>query len=206
MRWGWLGSGFLHGSVAGAALLAALATADAPRVGLHSPPPVPMRLESAREAVEPPEFEAEPTPVPPAPEPILTFEPDRPEPEEAPEAPVVERRPEPVFDRPLVTLDRLAPPPTPLVESEIAPVELVNPPPAYPALARRRGIEGHALVEVLVLVDGGCAQARLLEWSGSRLFGDAALEAVRSWKYRPASIGGRPVERPHTIRFTFRLR
>ncbi|HYE98937.1 MAG TPA: energy transducer TonB [Planctomycetota bacterium] len=206
MRWGWLGSGVLHGTVAGAAFLAALASVDAPRVGIQAPPPVPMRLDTAREAVEAPRFEAEATPVPPVPEPLLTFEPDRPEPDLELQAPPVKHRSEPILDRPLVTLDRLAPPPAPIVESEIAPVEQVNPPPAYPALARRRGLEGHALVEVRVLVDGTCAEPRLLEWSGSRLFGDAALEAVRTWRYTPASIGGRPVERPHTIRFTFRLR
>lgn len=206
MRWGWLGSGLLHGSVAGAAFLAAMTAVDAPRVGIQAPPPVPLRLDASREAVETPVFEVEATPVPPTPEPVLTFEPDRPEPEEEVEAPRVEPRPEPVLDRPLVNFDRLAPPPTPLVESEIAPVEVVNPPPAYPALARRRGIEGHALVEVVVRADGTCAEPRLLEWSGSRSFGDAAIEAVRSWKYTPASISGRPVERPHMIRFTFRLR
>lgn len=205
MRWGWLGSGLLHGTVAGAAFLAAVAAVDAPRVGIHAPPPVPMRLDMAREVVETPVFEVGATAIPPIPDPLLTFEPDRPEPEEERATPA-EPRPEPVLDRPLVNFERLAPPPSPVIESETAPVEVVNPPPAYPALARRRRIEGHALVEVVVRVDGTCADPRLLECSGSELFGDAALEAVRSWKYKPASIGGRPIERAHTIRFTFRLR
>ena len=206
MRWGWAGSGVLHATAAGAAFLAAMAVSEAPQVGLQALPPVPLRLETEREPSEAPRFEAEAVPVPPVPETILAFEPDRPEEPEPEPTLRTTPRPEPPLDRPLVIFDRLAPPPVPEVESETAPVELVNPPPAYPAFARRRGLEGHALVEVVVRVDGTCAEPRLLEWSGSRSFGDAALEAVRDWRYRPASIGGRPVERPHTIRFTFRLR
>lgn len=204
MRWAWLGSGLLHGTLVGAAFLAALTTMAAPEAGLQAPPPVPLLIESEREPAPAPSFEAVEAPVPPVLDVVAAFEPDRPEPEE--ETLKAEIRPEPAFDRPLATFEKLAPPPVPEVESETAPVELLNPPPAYPVPARRRGIEGQVLVEVRIRVDGSVADPRVLEWSGSPSFADAAIAALQTWRYTPASIGGRPVERPHIVRFTFRLR
>ena len=51
-----------------------------------------------------------------------------------------------------------------------------------------------------------CGAVRVLDWAGSESFIDAASEAVSGWRYAPATIGGRPVDRLHRIRFTFKLR
>lgn len=93
----------------------------------------------------------------------------------------------------------------PQVESEEAPVELQNPPPSYPAAARRRGEEGHVVVELRVLADGNVADPTVVESSGSPLFVKSVLSAVAAWRYRPATLGGKAVERVQRVRFLFRL-
>jgi protein TonB len=149
-------------------------------------------------------------------EPALEFEPDRTaeESELVAVEPLVPApdQPMPALERPLRTALAVAvaappaAPPTPEVEAEQAPVEIENPPPPYPALARRKGLEGHALVEVRVLPDGSCADPKLLECAGSPLFGDVSLETIRAWRYRPATLGGHPVESTQRVRFVFKLR
>jgi protein TonB len=90
--------------------------------------------------------------------------------------------------------------PQPKVEAEEL-VEIHNPPPAYPAAARRRGQEGHALVEVKILKDGSVAEPVVLECVGSPLFADAALKAVAAWRFQPTALG----PRVHHVRFTFKM-
>ena len=86
-----------------------------------------------------------------------------------------------------------------------AAVEVYNPPPQYPPSARRRGIEGEVLVEISIGEDGSCAGARIVESSGSDALDDASLAAVRTWTFRPAIRGGRPVPSTERVRFVFKL-
>jgi len=60
------------------------------------------------------------------------------------------------------------------------------PPPAYPRAARRMGQEG--VVEILVTVgaDGRPTAVAVHQSSGFPLLDDAALEAVKGWRFHPA--------------------
>jgi len=70
-----------------------------------------------------------------------------------------------------------------------------NPPPAYPAVARRRGLQGTVTVRVLVGADGSIESADVADSSGSDALDDAALETVRSrWRFVPARHDGLAVE------------
>jgi len=70
-----------------------------------------------------------------------------------------------------------------------------NPPPAYPAVARRRGLQGTVTVRVLVGADGSVESADVADSSGSDALDDAALETVRSrWRFVPARHDGLAVE------------
>ncbi len=70
-----------------------------------------------------------------------------------------------------------------------------NPPPAYPAIARRRAQQGTVTVSVLVGADGSVERAEVEESSGFETLDDAALETVRSrWRFVPARHGGLAVE------------
>ena len=70
-----------------------------------------------------------------------------------------------------------------------------NPPPAYPALARRREQQGTVTVRVLVGADGSVERAEVADSSGFDALDEAALETVRSrWRFVPARHGGLAVE------------
>ena len=76
------------------------------------------------------------------------------------------------------------------------------PRPAYPPSARRKNIEGVVVVSVDVQPDGHCEGARVVESSGSEALDEAALGAVRRWRYE-ARPGGAPDTR--RVRFVFKL-
>ena len=70
-----------------------------------------------------------------------------------------------------------------------------DPPPAYPALARRREQQGTVTVRVLVGADGSVERAELADSSGFEALDDAALETVRArWRFIPARHDGVAVE------------
>jgi periplasmic protein TonB len=70
-----------------------------------------------------------------------------------------------------------------------------NPPPIYPAIARRREQQGTVTVKVLVGADGSVERAEVADSSGFDTLDDAALETVRSrWRFVPARHDGIAVE------------
>ncbi|HSR52395.1 MAG TPA: energy transducer TonB [Acidobacteriota bacterium] len=75
--------------------------------------------------------------------------------------------------------------------------------PIYPPLARRARIQGVVDIKVIVDEQGNVTQAELLD--GHRMLADAALEAVRQWKYSPTILNGQPVPVVATISIRFRL-
>lgn len=82
---------------------------------------------------------------------------------------------------------------------------LNNPPPAYPAAARRRGQEGRVLVRAEVLADGRCARVELRQGSGHELLDQAALDAVRKWRFVPARQGDQTVTAWVDVPIAFKL-
>jgi TonB family protein len=89
-----------------------------------------------------------------------------------------------------------APKPTPVrVGGNIkAPLKLVNVNPVYPASMRAAGRSGVVPLEALIGTDGTVVFARVLSASVHPDFADAALEAVRQWKFSPTLLNGKPVE------------
>jgi periplasmic protein TonB len=81
-----------------------------------------------------------------------------------------------------------------------------NPKPPYPLAARRLGVEGVVMLEVLVRPDGSPADVRIRTSSGSALLDDSAVETVRSrWRFIPARRGNAAVESRVTFPIRFRL-
>jgi protein TonB len=77
--------------------------------------------------------------------------------------------------------------------------------PDYPQDARRRGIEGDVVVEVIVRADGSVGQVRLLQGLGAGL-DERAVAAVRQWRFDPARRHGTPVDVVVEIAVEFRMR
>jgi len=80
-----------------------------------------------------------------------------------------------------------------------------NTQPTYPRLSRRRGEEGTVLLQLMVRKDGSVAQVRIKQSSGYPRLDQAALEAVRGWKYNPATRDGKAIDYPYLQPVTFSL-
>ncbi len=89
--------------------------------------------------------------------------------------------------------------------AEAAPLYMENSPPRYPEAARRRGIEGVVRLSVVVRADGTAGRVTLSQTSGSTLLDDAALDAVREWRFRPAVRQGASVDSTVVVPVRFRI-
>ena len=78
---------------------------------------------------------------------------------------------------------------------------LYSVPPVYPEEARRRQVSGEVRLHVLLAKDGGVEEIEVL--SRHPLLQDAALEAVRQWRYSPTLVHSRPVEVDTTVEANF---
>jgi periplasmic protein TonB len=76
-------------------------------------------------------------------------------------------------------------------------------PPVYPSLARAQHIEGQVLVDALVDVNGRVSSMKVV--SGPVLLHQAAMDALRQWKYQAAILDGKPVPMHLTVTIQFRL-
>ena len=109
------------------------------------------------------------------------------------------------------------PPPAPLQEvpvpsTDIAVTEarfdadyLQNPAPAYPALSRRQGEEGKVLLVVRVSAQGAAEQVQIKQSSGHSRLDEAALNALRQWRFVPARRGEEPIAASVVVPIVFRL-
>jgi protein TonB len=190
-------------------------------------PPVPLPLASAppraTEAPKPkpvPKRIAQPPPDKPAPAPprVLAL----PQPTTAPEVavplpapqeekPAVAARDEkPAQAAPGPSAPRAAPSSEGPVSAKTTPpvsdaAYLKNPQPRYPMSARRRGEQGTVLLKVLVTREGSAGSVSVDTSSGSTALDEAALDAVRKWRFVPAKHGAQPVEAWHLVPIVFRL-
>lgn len=73
----------------------------------------------------------------------------------------------------------------------------------YPEAARRKGIQGTVILEAVIGKDGVIRHLRVLQ--GHPLLADAALDAVKQWKYKPYLEQGKPVEVKTTVKVNFTL-
>ncbi len=77
--------------------------------------------------------------------------------------------------------------------------------PDYSEEARRRGIEGDVVMEIVVRHDGSVGDVRVLQGLGSGL-DERAIAAVRRWRFNPARRRGAPVDVLVEVAMEFKLR
>lgn len=80
-----------------------------------------------------------------------------------------------------------------------------NQPPKYPQLAKQMHQEGLVLLMVAVDRKGMPVKVEVIQSSGYQLLDQAALKAVRRWRFQPERIGDRPIESKMVIPIRFRL-
>lgn len=76
--------------------------------------------------------------------------------------------------------------------------------PVYPEAARKAGTQGLVVLDALIAPDGSVKRLRPI--AGPEALAQAALEAVKNWKYTPYRSGGQAVEVETTVSVDFRLR
>ena len=74
-------------------------------------------------------------------------------------------------------------------------------PPVYPALAKSQHVSGNVLIDALIDANGHVTTMKVV--SGPSLLHQAAMDALRQWKYQPASLDGKlvPMHLAVTIQF-----
>jgi protein TonB len=72
--------------------------------------------------------------------------------------------------------------------------------PTFPMKARKAGVVGNVILEAIIRQDGTVGAARVLRTPGSDLgFEEAAIDALKHWRYKPAKQDGQPVDVYFTI-------
>jgi protein TonB len=75
--------------------------------------------------------------------------------------------------------------------------------PQYPAIARAARIQGTVVLQATISRSGTIENLRVI--SGPPMLQQAAMDAVRSWRYKPYLLNGEPVEVETTINVVFNL-
>lgn len=89
--------------------------------------------------------------------------------------------------------------------TEAKPNYLKNPAPVYPREARQNGWEGLVVIHVVVDKSGHPSTVAIKRSSGYTVLDEAALKAVKSWRFYPAFLGEIPVEASVHIPVRFEL-
>lgn len=189
------------------------------------PPPAPPAPPPPQKKITPPEPKPlAPKPLPPKPVPkvVKPVAPKpkpqpRPEPEPEPEPPRREAAPPVPAPAPPPPVP-VAPSPAPAAKAAPKPVEeqpvtqasftaayLRNPSPDYPAAAKQRGWEGTVKLRVKISAAGTAEQVAIQQSSGYDLLDEAALEAVRQWRFVPAKRGDTAIASSVVVPLVFRL-
>ena len=75
--------------------------------------------------------------------------------------------------------------------------------PAYPQVARAAAVQGVVIIELTIGEDGAVSNARVLR--SIPLLDQAALDAVRQWRYEPTLLNGAPTRVIMTATVNFSL-
>lgn len=170
--------------------------------GLARPPLVtPPTIVGVLIQPEPLPITTRPEPVKPRPQPQPRAEakplPPLPKAEASEHAPTAPPTPPPVPAEPAPPAPPVAAPapgPTKPAEPPLTPprsdaAHLNNPAPVYPAMSRRLQESGRVVLEVYILANGQVGEVKLRQSSGYKRLDDAAVQAVRNWRYVPARRG-----------------
>ena len=93
--------------------------------------------------------------------------------------------------------------PTP-VGGDVKPARLLSSvPPVYPPMARSQHVAGDVRIDASIDANGRVSSMKVI--SGPALLHQAAMEALRQWKYQPATLNGSAVAMHLTVTIQFHL-
>jgi TonB family protein len=110
-----------------------------------------------------------------------------------------------LFSGDKITSGDTAPPTPPSVQLKIGgerqPRLIKKITPLYPDLAKRARVEGSVILAVNIDEDGNVSDIKVQ--SGHPLLNDAAIDAVKQWKYTPILLSGEPVPEMAAVTVVF---
>jgi protein TonB len=78
-----------------------------------------------------------------------------------------------------------------------------QPKPNYPPIAKQARVQGQVVLQAVISKTGTIENLKVV--SGHPMLTQAALDAVRNWRYQPTVLNGEPVEVETTINVNFSL-
>lgn len=76
--------------------------------------------------------------------------------------------------------------------------------PVYPPLARTARVEGAVILEADITESGALENVTVIE--GHPMLIEAAIEAIRRWRYAPAKLNGKPTRSSVRVTVNFKLK
>jgi protein TonB len=110
-------------------------------------------------------------------------------------------------DMGIAAFSPIAPPQTEFDLSEVdsQPTSISRVSPVYPYEARQKTIEGVVMVKFLVDGEGRVTRVAVVEADPPKVFDQAALDAVRQWRFQPASLDGEAVAAWMSVPIRFKM-
>lgn len=85
-----------------------------------------------------------------------------------------------------------------------APERIVAPQPQYTEIARKARIQGVVIVQAIIDKEGNVTNVKVLKGLPMGLE-EAAVNAIKQWKFRPATLNGKPVVVYYNLTVNFKL-
>lgn len=92
---------------------------------------------------------------------------------------------------------------TPTVSSGVVPISRVEA--EYPAIAKRREIEGWVKIEFSITPDGSVENAVVVDAEPENIFNESAITAIEQWKFKAKIIDGIAVSQRAVQKLQFKL-
>ena len=161
---------------------------------------------------------AKPIPVPPRPQPVAAPVPS-PQPQPSPSkvsAPTEVAQAAPVAPVSAPTAPTTPAPPSPAPAPVVtapsrtdvsipASYSASNQKPIYPNMSKRLGEQGTVVLRVLVKADGNAGEVEVKSSSSYPRLDQAAIDAVKTWRFNPAKIDGKAIDEWYQVPIPFKL-
>jgi protein TonB len=91
------------------------------------------------------------------------------------------------------------------VGGDVSSAQLISTvPPAYPQIAKSQRLSGDVKIDALIDEHGRVTGMKVV--SGPVMLQQAAMDALKQWKYKPATLNGNPVSMHLLVTIQFRLK
>ncbi len=80
-----------------------------------------------------------------------------------------------------------------------------NPKPVYPPMSIRWKEQGRVVLRVLVKSDGSAGEVKVESSSGYPRLDSAAVDTIKSWRFNPATVNGKPIDAWYPLPYEFKI-